>query len=247
MTQTERTRFTILIAVLAVLVVAGVLVQRARNSKVGADILGVIRNQAVATYSDKDGNKMEATLSDQSELIVASGTNNLTINYKLDKRTAQAAVLDIEIFRPGDDAPLLVLTSKKGDNGTLLMRVKNLANGSYDIAVKPRGYLSQVVTAVNYQNGTPVVVDFKDPFLWGDIDVTHDGRGDNGDNMVNVFDWTVLTNAWDTADAKADFNGDGAVNSLDAGILSANWGKQGARFDVDQLKPSPTPIPDSEE
>ncbi len=257
MTHTERTRFIILIILLILLVGIGFAVQQARKSgKVGADLLGEIKNQAVASFKDKDGNEMEPTLSDESSLLVASGKNQVTITYKLqsvpnqqgqsESVQNQNADIDVEIYRVGEDKPLVTYINKKGQNGTLFMNVLNLANGTYHFAIKPKHHLAQRVENVSYTNGTPVVIDFKDPFLWGDIDITHDGKGDNGDNKINSLDWTILANAWASSEEKTDWNGDGTTNSLDAAILLSNWGKPAGIFDVDQLRPSPSPIPDSD-
>ena len=51
-------------------------------------------------------------------------------------------------------------------------------------------------------------------------------QGDiNTDGVVNILDYTLLSNAFGTSDADADINSDSIVNILDYTILSINFGK----------------------
>lgn len=45
----------------------------------------------------------------------------------------------------------------------------------------------------------------------------------NGDGKVNVFDLSILLNAWGTNSATADLNHDGSVNVFDLSILLSHW------------------------
>jgi hypothetical protein len=47
----------------------------------------------------------------------------------------------------------------------------------------------------------------------------------NNDNIVNILDYTLLSNAFGTNNSAADINNDGTVNILDYAILSNNFGK----------------------
>jgi hypothetical protein len=47
----------------------------------------------------------------------------------------------------------------------------------------------------------------------------------NGDGMVNILDYTLLSNAFGTTNPASDLNSDGTVNILDYTILSNNFGK----------------------
>lgn len=228
MTQREKSRFIILTVILVVLVIAGLSINRfIRNSRVGADLLGEIQNQAVATYKDADGLDMPLSLSNISRVQVSSGTNNIAASYNLEKKQTQSGLFDIQFYRAGDDEPLTTIRDKKGEAGTLATKLKNIPNGRYDISIKPQGYLSQVIYDYPYINGQRAVLDYKDPFLWGDINK----KGNRiGDNIVNNFDWNVLIAAWGASDELADINGDGTVNNVDAGVMLANWGKEGLRF-----------------
>lgn len=242
MTQTERNRFTILIVTLIVLVVGGILLGRFRSkTEVGADILGVIQNQAVATYTDADGVAMQPSLSDISQVTVSGGVGNVTINYNLGKRANQSAKLDVQFYKANEDVPLVTFNDKNGDQGSIVTKLKNVPNGQYDVSIKPVSYLSQVVKNFNFANGKANIVDFAEPFPWGDIDVSHNNKGDN---KVNNADWAVFIKSWNTPEEKADYNGDGIVNNADAVVLLNNWNKQGQRFDINQINAVETPVPE---
>jgi hypothetical protein len=230
MTQTERTRFIILIGLLVILVSTAILISRFRRAGVGADILGTIQNQAVATYKDVDGIE-QTTLSDISQVTVASGIGTLTMNYQLEGRQNQSTNLDLQLYKPENDTPLTTIRDKKGDKGTLITKLQNIPNSTLDFSVKPLGYLSQAKTGINYNNGSSTTLQYEQPFLWGDIDVSAGGKGDN---TVNNADWSVLINDWDKDSKKADLNGDGKVNNVDASAMLRNWTKDGDRFDTAQ-------------
>lgn len=233
MTHTERTRFIILLVLVIVLIGLGIVVNRARQGTVGADTLGVMLNQAVATYKSDDG--LEFTnLSDVSRLEVQGGDTRLVTNYKLGKRSNQNADIDIQFFNTDNGQLITTLRGLKGQQGVVRVRAKNIPNAIYDISVKPLGFLSQSKREVPYENGTPTTVDFPEIFKWGDIDVSHNGKGDN---VINNADWARMVAAWNGADQElvsvADYNGDGHVNNVDASVLLANWGPPGELFQVE--------------
>jgi hypothetical protein len=229
MTHTERTRFIILTVLLVILVVIGVTVSRLqRQSTVGADVLGVIQNQAAATFKSEDGLE-QTTLSDISEVTVSSGVNNLTVNYNLGKRANQNASFDVQFYNSESGQLVTTLFNQNGQNGVIKIKAKNIANGTYDISFKPVGFLSQSKKAVAYTNGTPQTLDFPTVFKWGDIDVSHAGKGDN---VINNADWAVLVGSFNESSDKADYNADGVVNNVDASVMLANWGPPGEQFDV---------------
>ncbi len=228
MTQREKTRFIVLTVILVILVVAGLSINRfIRKTSVGADLLGEIQNQAVATYTDADGLDMPLSLSNISRVQVSSGTNNIAASYTLEKRQSQTALFDVQFYRAGDDSPLTTVRDKKGESGTLSTTLKNIPNGRYDITIKPLGFLSAVVFDFAYVNGQRAILEYKDPFLWGDIDKSNNNKGDN---VVNNADWFEIVSNWGNDYPKADLNGDGTINNVDASVMLANWGKEGSRF-----------------
>jgi hypothetical protein len=49
----------------------------------------------------------------------------------------------------------------------------------------------------------------------------------NGNNGVNLVDYSILKSYWTTTNPVADINGDGIVNTLDYTILKVYWGATG--------------------
>ena len=47
----------------------------------------------------------------------------------------------------------------------------------------------------------------------------------NNDNIVDVFDLSLLVAAWGANDSSADLNDDGIVDAFDLSILASNWQK----------------------
>lgn len=229
MEQRQRRRFFILMLLLVVIVgVAAFITRYQGKTGVGADVLGVIDNQAVATFSDDAGIE-QTTLSDVSRLTVSGGVNNLTLTYSLGRRENQNATFDIQFFGTQSGQLVTTLRDQRGQSGSIRIKAKNIPDGVYDIAIKPAGFLSQAKRQVSYANGQPLTIDFPDAFKWGDIDVSRNGKGDN---IINNADWSVLIRAWNTDDVQSDYNADSVVNNAEAGILLRNWGPPGEQFDA---------------
>jgi hypothetical protein len=91
----------------------------------------------------------------------------------------------------------------------------------FDSKVRPIGNEFDI-GAYEYGTGpttSPTVIPINTPtplFLAGDI---------NKDNVVNILDYTLLSNAFGSSNSEADINKDGVVNILDYTILSNNFGK----------------------
>lgn len=229
MQHREKRRFFILIILLVLIVGAAAFLARYRGSSgVGADVIGQIHNQAVATYSDDAGIE-QTTLSDVSKLTVSTGSSNLTIKYSLGRRDNQNAIFDIQFFGTQSGELVTTLRDQRGQGGLIRLKSKNIPDGVYDIAIKPAGFLSQAKRQVSYANGQPLTIDFPDAFKWGDIDASRNGKGDN---VINNADWSILVGAWNQSDERADYNADGVVNNAEAGILLRNWGPPGEQFDA---------------
>lgn len=245
MTQSERRRFTILVIILLVLGGIAVYLNRFRpRTELGADTLGEIQNQAVATFNDGEGNN-QTTLSDISKVRVTSGSSDLSMIYKLqgtDKQ--QNATFAIQLFKPNSDTPLTTVPSKRGEAGRVTTTLKNIPNGTYDFAAKPVGFLAQAVLNYPFVNGQATQIEFKEPFPWGDINRPPANPDQVGDGIVNSADWSELVNKWQQQSDLADFNGDGVVNSADASVMLNNWMKTDQRFVAAQRRAAATPVPE---
>lgn len=245
MTQSERNRFIILIVLLVLLVGISYAVNRyQRRGEVGASVLGTIANQAVATFKTADGLEL-TNLSTISELRVSTPSNRLTVNYELGgSRPNQGGKFAIQFYRSDNGQLLTTIPNQKGQpggqgKGLLRVQAKNIPNAVYDISVKPQYYLSQAKKNIAYFGGQTLVVDYEEPFKWGDI-------GPNEDNIINNADYAVLSNAWNQASDVADVNADGIVNNFDLGVMLNGWGPPGDLFQIEALA-SELPVAPPEE
>ena len=100
-----------------------------------------------------------------------------------------------------------------------------ILRGKYHVRIVGAHYLARVVP-VDLTNGTAAIT----PLL-----LAGDG---NGDNRVDIGDFGLLVNAYNTSaadpkgydsgyDVRADFNSDGVVDIADFGILVNNYDAQG--------------------
>jgi Bacterial Ig domain/Calcineurin-like phosphoesterase len=86
-----------------------------------------------------------------------------------------------------------------------------LANGSHSLQAKAfdtagnTGTSATVTIMVANNTGSTIV---------GDLD---------GNNIVNIFDVSILVSRWGTNDPKADLDKNGIVNILDISLLASNW------------------------
>ncbi len=107
----------------------------------------------------------------------------------------------------------------------------NVPPGLYDIAIKPRHFLREVVENVQLQ-----------PYGAMDVNVGVSNGDVDGDNEVTILDYSILSDFFDkTADdadwtqiggngfrpIDADLDGDGTVSVFDYSILSDNFGLNG--------------------
>ncbi|TSC66559.1 MAG: hypothetical protein CEO22_37 [Candidatus Berkelbacteria bacterium Gr01-1014_85] len=241
MTRSERLRLVTWLIVLALLIGAALFLNRfQRQGGASADILGTIANQAVAIYQSDDGTS-ESVLSDISTLTVASGSSTATINYKLEGRQDLTIAGVLQLFRAEADSPLLTLKNLKASNGSLIKKLANLPNGSYDFTFKPNCFISQTLTNVPFNNGQGTKVSFTTPFLYGDL---NGNDGDRGDNVINSLDYAVLLQLFNSEVASCvDANTDLVINTLDLSALLANFGVSGQRYSLDAVNALDTTAP----
>jgi hypothetical protein len=87
--------------------------------------------------------------------------------------------------------------------------------GTARLSAKTAGHLRKRVDAVLDGNGqvAPAFV-----LLGGDV---------NGDNFVNILDYSLMKSRWNSLSAIGDINGDGQVQLLDYQLMQAGWFKTG--------------------
>ena len=108
-------------------------------------------------------------------------------------------------------------------NNTGVFNITGLAPGTYDISIKNRTCLSEVVTNVTLSAGNTTVVDFG---------TTREGDCDNNDR-INILDASFLASRFGSSEGGpgwsplCDFNRDANINILDASALASNFGQGG--------------------
>lgn len=120
-----------------------------------------------------------------------------------------------EFRRPGATTPFEMQTASLAADGSFTL--SNAPSAQYDLAVKVGTWLRKKA-AIDGRTGNTSGVLLS--LTNGDVD---------GDNAVTVFDYNLLSDAFDTSDGdpgwnpNADLDGDGAVTVFDYNILSANF------------------------
>ncbi len=108
-------------------------------------------------------------------------------------------------------------------NGYFTVSVSGLPNGTYDWRVKGPQYLASI--------GTVTLTG--DPMTYLEVGLLRAGDA-NGDNIVNVADFTILKGSYAERcgevgyDGRSDFTGDCRVTSEDFVLMRRNWGLKGA-------------------
>ena len=139
---------------------------------------------------------------------------SLSLQGRTDKSTSG---MSLKIFAQGQTTPLFEKTDlATNTSGTATVSIATLSAGSYDIQIKPPGYLSKKLTNQNLSISTNL--------SFGELKA-----GDlNNDNLINSFDFAVLNSKWNGQDPLADINQDTLVNTFDFAYLNSNWFLQGS-------------------
>jgi len=101
--------------------------------------------------------------------------------------------------------------------------ISGLTPGTYDIGVKNRTSLSELVTNEILTAGNTTVVDFG---------TTREGDANNDDH-ITILDASSLANSHGSSEGDpgwnphCDFNRDGNINILDTSALASNYGQHG--------------------
>jgi hypothetical protein len=157
-------------------------------------------------------NALNACLYPQFEPVIVSGTLTLPGCVNL------AQILTFT-FRPTDGSPALTQTTTLGTDGTFFL--SDVPAGHYTLHVKGSKWLARNVS-VNTIPGD--VSGLSLTLVPGDI---------NNDNKVNLMDWGLFVDAFNTDptsphwNTNADLNCDDKVNILDLGLLADGFGKRG--------------------
>lgn len=102
-------------------------------------------------------------------------------------------------------------------------QVFNLEPGSYDLTVKPTGYLSIKLSGVNVSEGETQAYEGSKTLLTGDI------SGPEGipNNLIDIFDIALVVEEFDQTNSSADIDHDGKVTIFDITYIVANFDQRG--------------------
>ena len=95
----------------------------------------------------------------------------------------------------------------------------SLAEGDYQVYVKPVGYLSKEID-LTLSYGSEYLVSFIEEFIGGDMD-------DN--DIINTTDYEILAAAYEAGEylTIGDLDSSGQKNSIDLSIISSNLTESG--------------------
>ena len=138
----------------------------------------------------------------------------------LEGRTHAAQPLTFQ-FRPMDGSAAFTANVAPTANGSFILN--GVLPKRYNVAVKGAQWLQKVIP-VDASGGSV-----------SNLNVSLAGGDANNDNVVDIGDFGILVNAYNSNaaipgsgyDIRADFNGDGTVDIADFGILVNNYGLSG--------------------
>lgn len=141
----------------------------------------------------------------------------------LQGRTNHSSQITFELRNPGSSIPINTYQVTTAADGSYTLT--STEPGTYDLTAKGSNFLRQKVTDVTVIGGQNTS-DINFNLLGGDAD---------GNNQVNMFDFSILSGAFNSKvgdanwDERADFDGNGQVNMFDFSILSGNLNKEGVQ------------------
>lgn len=115
--------------------------------------------------------------------------------------------------QPGTIGDTRQLISSSTSAGAWSLDLSNLAGGGYSIRARAERQTTQSNVSASVSLGVGKTAS-KDVSVRADV---------NGDNKVNLTDFSILLSFWNTSEASVDINGDGTVNLADFSILLFNW------------------------
>jgi len=145
--------------------------------------------------------------------------NSLTGTIDYNQNCGESNVL-VSTYQPGSNLVLESYQVDLSEDGVFI--IPDLEQGTVDLFIKVEGYLQKVIENVLIESGSNSVE--IGPLSSGDL---------NGDNMVNLTDFSILCMTFgfaagdDTFNQTGDFNCTGEVNISDFSILNLVFGQTG--------------------
>ncbi len=143
-----------------------------------------------------------------------ASTTTLSLTVPSQGRPDHKGDHTVELYGMSDLAnPLYTYTATADASGTMTM--SGIAFGEYKVLVKRPGYL-QRVQQMTLTEGSSTYIFAQ--LLGGNV---------NGDNVINIQDFSILASAFGVSEHFSDINGDGVTNLQDFSLLAPNFGKSG--------------------
>ncbi|MBI4137046.1 hypothetical protein HY469_03195 [Candidatus Roizmanbacteria bacterium] len=172
--------------------------------KEGIDILQSVGN---ASYS------ISNTLDDRIESILLK----IALQGRTELGTPKSRDINVRILNtPFDQQHISERSNSDGEANLSAAHLQNqLPFGTYELLVKPQGYLQQRITVPLLNKES--VIDMTDrPFLGGDL---------NDSGKINGLDWGIYLSHFNSDNELSDLDGSGKVTGLDNSFLILNWNK----------------------
>lgn len=200
-----------LIVFFALLALGGGVFYVFKYFRFGADTLGeVLTNQATISYLDQNQKKVSfyATSSTQKVSIPP-----LAVDPALNKRRANGQLI-INDFKDNNIGELTVSFDNTNRSVIDWTDIESIdPSQKYNLILKLPGYLGKHLNSNNLNSAVII----KANQIWS-------GNA-NGDNIIDLGDFSVLMKDWGKSNVNADFNGDNTIDIKDFSVLMANWGK----------------------
>lgn len=170
--------------------------------------------------NDGDPNTINDTVNDACNCVGESTSASLS-GSGIWTNSCGSRAMTIAFYTPGTNSQQALYNTFINPDGSFA--IPDALVGTYDIYIKIDGYLQSGHLGFEMIDGANNIL--IDTPLPGDL---------NGDNGVNVVDFSILSNAFGSSvgdpnfNLMADLNCDGGVNIVDFSMLSANFGIGGA-------------------
>ncbi len=198
---------------------------KAKSTEGTANISFSNTSKAAQTKEDLTSNVLSSTRGIQ--LSIKQPAANPTVKIKF-RRMAP---------KDGDTMPVSVSGAYTGTvnfvsdaNGVYSYTFTNLPIGAGELTLKPKFFLSKKFS-VNLTNGTTTLDHTSTPFLGGDITSENSSQYPLGDNVINIFDYSLMVTNFSLTTPKsghpADVDKDGYVKTSDYSEVTGNFNKKG--------------------
>lgn len=181
------------------------------RSKFNADTSpDTLVNQTIVSYLDADQKNVNfyATSSTQKVFIPL-----LALDPNINKRRAPVRLTIADSNSNSLDEIVLLFDNENKSPVDWTVVNSIVPEQRYNLTIKIPGYLSKHLNSVNLNTSSTIIP--------GQL---YAGNA-NGDNIINIRDFSILMATWGGSSINSDFNGDNIINIRDLSVMMANWEK----------------------